>query len=82
MVVWIVDEYNNTCQPSIGEKSIDADISTFTGEIESNHKTPKFKVVVESGLICLRIFSAKVSPKSSRKNNCEKIIIGHIKWKI
>ena len=40
----LVDEYNNTYYRSIGKKSIDADYSALTEEIETNPKAPKFKV--------------------------------------
>ena len=40
----LVDEYNNTYHRSIGKKSIDADYSALTEEIETNPKAPKFKV--------------------------------------
>ena len=34
----------NTCQNSIGEKSVDSDYSALAEEIETNPKAPKFKV--------------------------------------
>ena len=39
-----VDEYNNTYHRSIGKKSIDADYSALTEEIETNPKANKPKV--------------------------------------
>ena len=40
----LVDEYNNTYHCYIGKKPIHADHSVLTGEIESRHKRPRFKV--------------------------------------
>ena len=40
----LVDEYNNTHHRSIGKKYFDVDYSDLTGEIETNTKSPKFKV--------------------------------------
>ena len=40
----LVDEYNNSYYRSIDKKSVGADYSAFTEEIESIHKAPKFKV--------------------------------------
>ena len=34
----------NTCQNSIGKKSVDSDYSALAEEIETNPKAPKFKV--------------------------------------
>ena len=40
----LVDEYNNTDHCSSGTKLVYADYSALTGEFESSHKAPKFKV--------------------------------------
>ena len=40
----LVDQYNNPYHRSIGRKTIVADYSALTEEIESSHKAPKFKV--------------------------------------
>ena len=40
----IIEEYNNTYHRFVGEKSIDADYSVLTEEIESGLKAPKLKV--------------------------------------
>ena len=40
----LVDEYDNTSHRSIGKKPIGADYSALTGDIESSHKVPNFKV--------------------------------------
>ena len=40
----LADEYNNTYLCSRGRKPVCADYSDLTGEIESSHKAPKFKV--------------------------------------
>ena len=38
-----VREYNNSYHCFIGKKPIHADYSALFGEIEANHKAPKFK---------------------------------------
>ena len=40
----LADEYNNSYHHPIDKKSIDADYSTLTEEIESIQKAPKLKV--------------------------------------
>ena len=40
----LVDQYSNTYYDSINKKPINADFSTFTENIETNPKAPKFKV--------------------------------------
>ena len=40
----LVDEYNNTYHCSISKKPINADYSSWTEEIETNSRSPKFKV--------------------------------------
>ena len=40
----IIDEYNNTYHHSIVKKLSDADYSALTEEIETNPKSPKFRV--------------------------------------
>ena len=40
----LVDQYNNTYHRSIDKEPVDVDYSVLTEEIESNLKTPKFKV--------------------------------------
>ena len=40
----LADEYNNSCYHFIGKKPIDADYSTLTEDIDTNPKSPKFKV--------------------------------------
>ena len=40
----LVDEYNNTHHHSIDKKPIGAGYSVLTEEIETNPKSPKFKV--------------------------------------
>ena len=49
----LVDEYNNNYQCSTGKKSIYADCSVLTEEIELSHKATKYKVE-ESGLLGIR----------------------------
>ena len=39
-----VNQYNNTYHHSINKKSINADYSALTENIETNPKAPKFKV--------------------------------------
>ena len=40
----LVDEYKNNYHCSTDEKTVDADYSALTEQIESSHKAPKFKV--------------------------------------
>ena len=40
----LVDQYNNAYHPSINKKPINADYSALTEKLETNPKTPKFKV--------------------------------------
>ena len=40
----VVDKYNNTYHRFIGKKSVDANFSVLTKEIEANPKLPKFKI--------------------------------------
>ena len=40
----LVDQCNNTYHDSINKKPINADYSALTEKIETNYKTPKFKV--------------------------------------
>ena len=40
----LVDKYNNTYHNSINKKPINADYSPLTEKIETNHKSPYFKV--------------------------------------
>ena len=40
----LIDQYNNTYHSSIGKKPIYIDYPALNTDIESSHKTPKFKV--------------------------------------
>ena len=40
----LLDQYNNTCHPSINKKLINADYSSLIERIGTNPKAPKFKV--------------------------------------
>ena len=40
----LVDQYNNVCHRSIGMRTIDADYSALTEEIELSQKAPKLNV--------------------------------------
>ena len=51
----LVDEYNSY-HKSIRKKSIHADYSAFSKEIEWSHKSPKFKLAIESELLSIKIF--------------------------
>ena len=44
LVNWILDEYNNIYHHSIDKKPINADYSSLTKKIETNHKASKLKV--------------------------------------
>ena len=62
----LVDEYN-TYHCSIGKKPFHADYSALSKEIESSYKSPKFKLVIESELLSIKIFLAKVTLKIGQK---------------
>ena len=57
----LVNKSNNAYHHSIGKKLIHADNSDLTEEIETNPKSPKFKV--GDRFLRVRIFLAKVTPK-------------------
>ena len=59
----LVDQCNNTYHRSVDKKPPDTDYSALAEEIESIHKAPTFKLVIESGLLSARIFLAKAAPK-------------------
>ena len=59
----LADEYNNTYHRAVGKKLIDADYSVLCKAIETNREAPKLKLVIESELLSVRIFLAKVAPK-------------------
>ena len=62
----LVDEYNNNYHRSIGKKSIHADYSVLTEEIELSHKLLILNLVTESRLLKIRTFLAKVTQKIGR----------------
>ena len=51
----LVDEYNSY-HKSIRKKPIHADYSALSKEIEWSHKSPKFKLAIESELLSIKIF--------------------------
>ena len=54
----LVDKYNNTYHHSIGKKPITVNYSTLTDEMETNTKSPKFKVGNRCSITkCKNIFS-------------------------
>ena len=55
----MLDEYNNTYHRSLSKKPIHADYSALTEEIELK---VNLKLLIESGLLRVRIFLAKVTP--------------------
>ena len=56
----LVDQCSNTYHHSINKKSINVDYSTLTEKIEINPKTRKFKLMLESELLRIGMFSVKV----------------------
>ena len=52
----LVDQYSNTYRHSVNKKLINADYSAFTEKIETNHKAPKFKVMMNLELQSIKIF--------------------------
>ena len=63
----LVDEYNNTDHCSSGTKLVYADYSALTGEFESSHKAPKFKVDEK-----INITNYKHIPSTSYSKNWSK----------
>ena len=55
----LVDQYNNTYHHSCNRKSVSADYSVLTEEIETNPKVPKFKVN-DRARIQIQIFLIKL----------------------
>ena len=63
-----VDQYNNTYHHSINKKPIDADYSALTEKIETNPKSPKFKVNDRVKTTqCKNIFSTGYTENWSRE---------------
>ena len=63
----LVDECNNPCYCSIGEKPIDADYSALPEELRQIIKLLSLSLVAESKLLNKKIFLAKVTLKIGRK---------------
>ena len=63
----LVDECNNPCHCSIGEKPIDADYSALPEELRQIIKLLSLNSVAESKLLNKKIFLAKVTLKIGRK---------------
>ena len=59
----LVDQCNDTYHHSINKKPINADYSALTENIESNPKDPKFKEIIESKLLSIKIILVNVIPK-------------------
>ena len=59
----LVDEYNNSYHCSIVKKSIDADYFALTEKMNRLIKLLNLKLVIESELLSIRIFLAKITPK-------------------
>ena len=67
----LVDKYKSTYHHSIGKKPINGNYSALTEEIETNPKSPKFKVCNRFSIInCKNIFS-----KSYTKNWSKEIFV-------
>ena len=59
----LVDQYNNTHHRSTVKKPIDADYLALTKDIETNPKSPRFKVGDRVRYSKEKIFLAKITPK-------------------
>ena len=73
----LVDQSNNTCH-SIIKKPINADYSPLTEKIETNHKTPKFKVNDRVRITKYKNIFSKVTLKISQ----EKYLLSIMFWKL
>ena len=60
----LLDEYNNNYCHFTGKRPIDADYPILTQEIESSHKTPKFKIGDRVRIAKYRNFFRKVYTKN------------------
>ena len=63
----LVDQYNNTYQCYINNKTSNGKYSALPEKIETNPKAPKFKVMIELELLSIKIFLVKVILKSGQK---------------
>ena len=70
----LVDQYNNSYHHSINKKSINADYSTLTENIETNLKAPKLKLMIESALLSMRTFLVKGTLKIGQEKNLISIL--------
>ena len=59
----LVDEYNNSYHCPIVKKSIDADYFALTEKMNRLIKLLNLELVIETELLSIRIFLAKVTPK-------------------
>ena len=57
----LVDQYNNTYHHSIGEKPIDDDYSVLTKKLTRILKLLSLKLIRESQLLSIRMFSVKLT---------------------
>ena len=83
----LVDQYNNTSHHCIDKKPINTDYSALNEKIETNHNAPKFKAMIESELLSIRIFLVKVTLKIGQQKYLlpilfSKLILRLIKLKI
>ena len=60
MLLLFYKQYSNTYHHSIAKKLINANYSALTEKIETNPKGPKFKLMIESELLSIRIFLVKI----------------------
>ena len=63
----LVDQYNNTYQCYINNKTSNGKYSALPEKIETNPKAPKFKVMIELELLSIKIFLVKVILKSGQE---------------
>ena len=70
----LVDQYNNIYTHSIGKKPINADHPVWTKKFETNSKASKFKGMIESELLSIRILLVKFILKIG-KEKCLLLIL-------
>ena len=74
----LVDQYNNTYHHSINKKPINADYSAFTEKLTPILKLLSVKLMLDLGLLSIRIFLAKVILKIGQ----EKYLLSILFWKL
>ena len=74
----LVDWYNNTYHHSIGKKPINADYSALSKKMWRILKLLSLKLIIDSQLLIIRIFSVQVVLKIGQ----DKYLLSILVWKI